>query len=113
MKSNIEILNKLVSGDSDWNEQAQTRQNNAYWLKHSQQIAIKILKTLRERNMKQTEFAALLNVSPQQVNKIVKGKENLTLETISRIEEVLKISIILVMDAPQPMQPQYVIQNES
>jgi plasmid maintenance system antidote protein VapI len=33
-------------------------------------------------------------MKPQQVNRIVKGDENLTLETISRIEQALKIQLI-------------------
>jgi len=36
----------------------------------------------------------VLEVSPQQVSKILKGKENLTLATIAKIEEVLGIEIL-------------------
>jgi len=35
-----------------------------------------------------------MNVSPQQINKIVKGQENLTLETITNLEIALGIQII-------------------
>ncbi len=35
-----------------------------------------------------------MNVSPQQISKIVKGQENLTLETISNLEIALGIQII-------------------
>jgi plasmid maintenance system antidote protein VapI len=35
-----------------------------------------------------------MNVSAQQVNKIVSGRENLTLETIVKLENVLDISIL-------------------
>jgi plasmid maintenance system antidote protein VapI len=35
-----------------------------------------------------------MNVSAQQVNKIVSGRENLTLETIVKLEDVLDISIL-------------------
>lgn len=41
-----------------------------------------------------------MNVSPKQVNKWVKGKENFTLETLSRIEETLKITL-LAMDTQE------------
>ena len=35
-----------------------------------------------------------MNVSPQQISKIVKGQENLTLETISNLEIALGIQIM-------------------
>lgn len=38
----------------------------------------------------------MMNVSPQQVNKWVKGKENFTLETLSRIEEALEIDLLAI-----------------
>ncbi|MCF8254688.1 MAG: helix-turn-helix transcriptional regulator [Bacteroidia bacterium] len=72
------------------------RKTNKAWLKKSMQIAIAILKVLRERNVTQVELAAKLEVSPQYINKIVKGQENLTLETIAKLEEILKINLISI-----------------
>ncbi len=92
--TNLDKINKLTSGSSNWIEEAKERQNNKAWLKHSRRIAIKILTTLREKGIKQTELAELLNVKPQQVNKIVKGRENLTLETISKLELALDINLM-------------------
>jgi len=112
MKTNIEKLNKLVTGNSNWLEQAKTRQQNAAWLAHSQKIAVKILKTLRGKQMKQTELAQHMNVSPQQVNKIVKGKENLTLETISKIEKILGINLINTSEETSMLMQQLSIQKE-
>jgi len=94
--TNVSILNNLTTGSSNWVEEAKERQNNKAWLKHSRRIAIKILVTLREKGIKQKELALTLNVSPQQINKIVKGKENLTLETISKLELALDISLMSV-----------------
>jgi transcriptional regulator with XRE-family HTH domain len=54
---------------------------------------------LREKGMTQKDLAEKLNVSPQQVSKIVKGKENLTLETISKLEYVLGVELILTTHA--------------
>jgi len=93
---NLDKINKLTSGNSNWIEEAKERQNNKEWLKHSRRIAIKILATLREKGIKQKELAELLNVKPQQVNKIVKGKENLTLETISKLELALDINLMSI-----------------
>ena len=38
----------------------------------------------------------MMGVTPQYINKVVKGKENLTLETITKIEQVLGITLIEV-----------------
>lgn len=92
--ANIDKLNSLATSDSNWLGEAKNRQKNKEWLKHSQKIAIKILRTLREKSIKQKELAAMINVSPQQINKIVKGKENLTLETISKLEKALETKLI-------------------
>lgn len=85
---------------SRWLEQATERQQNKSWQKRSFQIAVLILKELRiqksKNGMTQKKFAERMGVSPQYVNKLLKGKENLTLETITKIEEVLDITLIEV-----------------
>jgi transcriptional regulator with XRE-family HTH domain len=87
-----------LSEPSGWLEDARWRKENRVWLRRSQSIALKILRTLREKKMSQKELAEIVGVSPQQVSKIVKGKENLTLETIARLEKALGI---VLMDVPQ------------
>ncbi|WP_233900638.1 helix-turn-helix transcriptional regulator [Tenacibaculum piscium] len=88
-------LNTLTSDNkSNWENKAKNRLANKSWLKHSRKIAIKINVFLKNNNIKQKELAKLLNVSPQQISKIIKGRENLTLETISKIEDVLKIQLL-------------------
>lgn len=52
------------------------------------------MRTIREINLSQKELAEKLGVSPQQVSKILKGQENLTLETIDKLEKVLNISLM-------------------
>jgi ribosome-binding protein aMBF1 (putative translation factor) len=98
--SHHEILNKLTPviapEPSQWLEQAEVRFQNRAWLQKSQAIALTILRALRVQGLTQKELAVQLNVSPQQVNKWVKGKENFTLETLTKIEQALKISLIEV-----------------
>lgn len=85
---------------SRWLEEATERQQNKSWQKRSFQIAVLILQELkmqkRRNGMTQKILAEKMGVSPQYVNKLLKGKENLTLETISKLEEVLNISLIEV-----------------
>jgi ribosome-binding protein aMBF1 (putative translation factor) len=79
---------------SDWKAKAKYRRENREWLKKSAAIAIRVLDTLKAQNLSQKELAERMNISPQQISKIVKGQENLTLETISNLEIALGIQII-------------------
>jgi ribosome-binding protein aMBF1 (putative translation factor) len=63
-------------------------------LAHSQAIALLILGKLDELGWTQKELAIKMGVSPQQVAKIVKGTENLTLESILKIEGALGLEIL-------------------
>ncbi|MGB0880413.1 MAG: helix-turn-helix transcriptional regulator [Polaribacter sp.] len=88
-------LNSLTSENkSRWEEKAKNRLANKSWLKYSRKIAIKINTHLQANNIKQRELAILLDVSPQQISKIIKGRENLTLETISKIEDALNTQLL-------------------
>lgn len=112
MKADIGKFNQLVSGESKWLEQARKRKENAGWLSLSQNIAVKVLKTLRTRQMKQTELAQLMQVSPQQVSKILQGKENLTLETISKLERILDVKLVTVADEVSEIRHQIQFRKE-
>jgi transcriptional regulator with XRE-family HTH domain len=63
-------------------------------LNKSARIAIKILRTIRAKYITQLQLAGMLNVSPQQISKIVKGQENLTILTLTKLENALNISLI-------------------
>ena len=85
------IKNKLSrltaeTPESNWKEKVEQNRKDKAWLKKSAQIAIKINQSLSSLKMTQRDLAAKLDVSPQQVSNIVKGKENLTLETVIKLE---------------------------
>lgn len=82
--------------DSKWLEEATWRAENEAWLDISFAIAIVVGKYLKERNLSQKYLAAQLGYSPQYVSKILKGSENLTLETITKLEKVMGIKLIEV-----------------
>ena len=106
-KNKKEILGKLnsIAKKSNWVEEAQARQDNKELLEASQLIALKILRTLRQNKAlgvtpkSQVELADMLDVQPQQVNKWVKGKENLKLDTLLKLQRVLSIKLL---DLPKP-----------
>lgn len=91
-------LNELAkeAPKSNWNEKIEERKADAV-SKKSIKVAIKLNRILRQKGMKQKELAELLGVSAQQVSKILKGSENLTLETIERIENTLGIELITIL----------------
>jgi ribosome-binding protein aMBF1 (putative translation factor) len=97
---NKEILDKLeqiVSKEpSKWHEESQYRIENKQWLKRSQAVAFKVLRTLREQGSNQKELALKIGVSAQQVNKWVKGTENFTFETIAKLEHALQVNLMSI-----------------
>lgn len=74
-------------------KQIKKRTQNRDALKESQQIALKVLLKLSELNWSQKDLANKMLVSPQQINKIVSGKENLTIETLVKLQKILNIKI--------------------
>ena len=94
---NFKKFQNLVSSEvSPVHEKMNWRKSNEDWLDKSSAIAIKILHTLRTQQLSQKELAEKLGVSAQHINKIVKGKENLSLDTISKLEIALGIQLIEV-----------------
>jgi ribosome-binding protein aMBF1 (putative translation factor) len=90
-----EKLSRLSSDQpSNWKEKATYRRENRKWLKKSAAIALQVLEALKSKGLSQKELAERMNISPQQISKIVKGHENLTLETITNLEIALDIQIV-------------------
>lgn len=79
---------------SKWKEEAEERQANRSWLKHSREIALKMLVKMNDMGMTQSQLAERMGCKQQQISRILKGRENLTLETLSRIEGALDISLL-------------------
>ncbi len=96
MNENVKRLFADAIPDTKWMEEAQWRIDNEKWLDISGKIALKVLRTLRKKGVSQKELAEKMGVSPQYVNKIVKGSENLSLETITKLETALDIQLIEV-----------------
>ena len=95
MSKTKDKFDKIVSNKSSKRiDKAEWQISNEDWLDKSAKIALKILRTIREKDITQIKLSELLNVSPQHISKIVQGKENLTLETISKLEKVLNITLI-------------------
>ena len=61
---------------------------------HSQKIAVKVLLQMKKEGLTQKVLAERMNCTQQYVSKILKGKENMSLDTLSRLEDALGISLI-------------------
>ena len=97
MKTFKDKINKIAKEDqSRWIEKSKLRRANKVWLDKSAKIALKILRYIRANEITQKDLAEKLNVTPQNISKILKGQENLTIETISKFESVLGISLFEV-----------------
>ena len=95
MKNKNKFLELIDPETSEFQIENEFRVNQREMLIHSQQIAMMVLHKLKDLQWTQKELAFKLGVSPQQVSKIVSGKENMTLETIVKLQQVLNISILV------------------
>ncbi len=75
---------------------ALARKKNREWLRMSQEIALFLHYYIRKNGITQRELANRMGVSAVYVGKLLKGGENLTLETICKIQEVTGECVISV-----------------
>ena len=91
----IEFLNANRRGaPGQWKEEALQEQSRYYWQRYSYGIAIKSRKRMKDLGMTQKELAEKMNCSQQYVSTLLKGQENLTLETIAKLESVLNLDFL-------------------
>ena len=92
--------NKIIPGvskvDTQWLEKAKWRRDNKDWLDVSFTIAVKVMSALKAKNISQKELSEKMGCSPQYINKLLRGSENLQLETICKIENILQIKLIAI-----------------
>ncbi len=79
---------------SKWREEAKWRLENKGWLRYSQHIAMIMLDKMDELGLNQKSVAERMGCSQQYISKVLKGTENLSIETISKIEEALGLQIL-------------------
>lgn len=98
-KSKEQIISWLEQNQpevsSGWRERAEWRRDNRTWLRRSQEIAMQMLDQMDKLHLSQSAVAERMGCSQQYVSKVLKGKENLSLETITKIEEALDLSILI------------------
>ena len=76
------------------NAGTQMGQEEKPWLSHSQMIANAMSARMKELGMTQKMLAEKMNCTQQYISKILKGRENLSLEAINKIENTLDIHFL-------------------
>ena len=95
MSKAIEFLKAHQSSSpSRWQEEAEWRRDNEYWLKYSRYITLRVLQSMEDQSVSQAELARRMGCSQQYVSTLLKGSPNMTLETIARLEKALQIDIV-------------------
>lgn len=98
MKANTEKFDALVSNKtSGWHKDADDRITNKAWQDKAFDIALKVIRHMRNNKISQVRLADDMGMKAQSLNRILQGKENLTLETICRFESALNITLIEVI----------------
>ena len=95
MNSIVQKLSEHKSSTpSRWREKAEFRAANKSWLRYSQHIAMMMLDKMEEQGLTQKTLAEKMGCSQQYVSKILKGRENLSIETLCKIETALELSLL-------------------
>ncbi|MEO9477124.1 MAG: helix-turn-helix transcriptional regulator [Cyclobacteriaceae bacterium] len=86
---------------SNWLNQVEFDLANEDWLDLSFEIALRVYSKIKADGKSKKWLAEQLGCSPQYVGKMLKGKENLTLQTITKLEHVLGINLITLATPTQ------------
>ncbi len=79
---------------SKWRNEAEWRRCNKAWLRHSKHIAVKVLSYMKQEHLTQSAMAERMDCTQQYVSKILKGTENLSLETLTKLEQAMGVKLI-------------------
>lgn len=92
------VIKKLETHSSPtpsrWRESAEYRIANKSWLRYSQHIAMLMLDKMESLGLNQRGLAERMGCSQQYVSKILRGRENLSIETLCKIEDALQLELL-------------------
>lgn len=81
---------------STWREDEENirRAKSVGWLPYSRRIAVKTALAMKHQDLSRSDVATRMGCSPQYVSRLLKGQENLSLETICKLENALQVLIM-------------------
>lgn len=87
-------LNQIIAKTAtQWKARAKQDRTNRREISRAQGFALELLDFMELHHITQKELAEKMSVSPQQVNKILRAKANLTFQTLDKIADALGVSI--------------------
>ncbi|MDT0690297.1 helix-turn-helix transcriptional regulator [Salegentibacter sp. F188] len=87
-------LNSKVSKTAThWKVRAKNDRANRRNINRAQEFALDLMEFMETHKITQKELANKMEVSPQQVNKILRAKANLTFDTLDKIADALNVTI--------------------
>lgn len=94
---NINMSNSLNSKvnrtATQWKMRAKQDRANRRSIIRAQEFALELLDYMESNNIEQIELAEKMNVSPQQVDEILRAKGNLTFDGLDKIAFALGVTI--------------------
>lgn len=94
MTSKEKYLKRIAGQETDAIKEAKERVENRSWLRESKKLALRILIRLDELEWTQKNLSSKLEVSPQYVNKLLKGNEKFGFDIIVKLQEILDLPIL-------------------
>tara|TARA_R110001592_G_scaffold352878_1_gene651180 strand:+ start:12255 stop:12728 length:474 start_codon:yes stop_codon:yes gene_type:complete len=102
-------LNKRITKTAtSWKARAKQDRANRRNISRAQEFALELLEYMELNDLKQTDVARKMKVSPQQVNKLLRAKSNITFETLDKIADALGV----VVSSPKIVAPKTRMQSK-
>ncbi len=80
-------------------QEVEIQQDVKNWVQYSQRIAAVMSERMSELGLTQQMLAEKMNCTQQYISNVLKGRKNMSLETICKIENALDIEIIKGLDS--------------
>lgn len=97
MKFNVNKFRELAKpADSKYVEEALYIKENEDWIMFMIDLVVNARVAMKERKISQAKLAETLGVSPGEISKLLSGKENLTIQTIKKLEKAIGVKLVEV-----------------
>ena len=83
-----------AKGKTNFLDMARDVKENWIWLRYSYAIAIKASSRMQELGLTQQQLAERMGCTQQHVSNLLKGRVNMTLETLAKLEKALSFDLI-------------------